>query len=98
MAKTTILHEYERWLAGRVARGEIAESTFDTYLNDASRVLETLLTSLPANVIEGYLKSAGYKGYYGHIVETLRLMARPPRHTAFRQPQEGQQKLPGIEV
>ncbi len=83
MSTTTILHEFERRLDERVARGEIAPGTRDAYLNDASRVFETLLRNIPVSVIQGYMKAEGYRGDYRHIVETLRMLARQPRHSAF---------------
>ncbi len=96
MATTTILHQYEEWLRERRERGEITENTYNTYLNDASRVFEVLLRHLPPKVIEGYLAAEGYRGYYGHIIATLRLMARGRGRVAFADPGGAQPALPGI--
>ncbi len=96
MKPTTILDEYERRLEGRLQRGEITESTRDTYLNDGSRVLEVLLKHLPPNVIEGYMEVEGYRSYYGHIVELLRSLARSHGQSAFPDPRKAQPRLPGV--
>lgn len=93
---TTILHEYERRLDDRLRRGEIAESTHDAYLNEASRIFEVLLRHIPANVIEGYMQADGYRGYYGHIVDALRALARSRRQAAFPDVRRSQPTLPGV--
>jgi hypothetical protein len=83
MSTTTILHEFEKHMNERVTSGEIAEATFDSYLNDASRVFETLLRNIPGSVIEGYMKAEGYRGDYRFIIDILRMLAREPGHIAF---------------
>jgi hypothetical protein len=83
MSTTTILHEFEKHMNERVVSGEIAEATFDSYLNDASRVFETLLRNIPGSVIEGYMKAEGYRGDYRFIIDILRMLAREPGHIAF---------------
>ena len=85
MSTTTILHAYEELLAVRVEQGEIADSTRESYLNDASRIVESILRHTPLPVIEGYLSAEGYRGDYGHVIETLRTMAREHSHRAFGQ-------------
>jgi hypothetical protein len=87
MSTTTILHEFEKHMSERVMSGEIAEATFDSYLNDASRVFETLLRNIPGSVIEGYMKAEGYRGDYRFIIEVLRMLAREPGRIAFPLPQ-----------
>jgi hypothetical protein len=87
MGTTTILHEFEKHMDDRVTSGEIAEATFDSYLNDASRVFETLLRNIPGSVIEGYMKAEGYRGDYRFIIDILRMLAREPGHIAFPHPQ-----------
>ena len=87
MGTTTILHEFEKHMNERVISGEIAEATFDSYLNDASRVFETLLRNIPGSVIEGYMKAEGYRGDYRFIIDVLRMLAREPGHIAFPSPQ-----------
>jgi hypothetical protein len=87
MSTTTILHEFEKHMNERVESGEIAEATSDSYLNDASRVFETLLRNIPGSVIEGYMKAEGYRGDYRFIIEVLRMLAREPGHIAFPPPQ-----------
>lgn len=96
MATTTVLHEYELWLETRHRRGEITESTYNTYLNEASRIFEVLLRHLPPNVIEGFMEAEGYQGYYGHVIGSLRLMARGRGRVAFKTPDADQPRLPGV--
>nr|MBN1230106.1 hypothetical protein [Anaerolineae bacterium] len=94
MATTTILHEFEDWLLEREQKGEINKKTRQNYMNDASRIFEVMLSQMPANVIEGYLRSEGYRGYYGHLIEALRAMARSRGEKKFHDP--GQSRLPGV--
>lgn len=89
----TILHEYERLLDERIKRGEIVESTRNTYLNDASRVFEVLLKSLPPGTIEEHMKAEGYRGRYRHVIESLHGLVRPKRQTAFPTQPEEQPRL-----
>jgi hypothetical protein len=96
MSTTTVLHEYEQWLKDRHERGEITTSTLNTYLNEASRIFEVLLRHLPPNVIEGYMETEGYQGYYGHVISALRLMARSRGRVAFKNPDDAQPRLPGV--
>lgn len=83
MSTTTILHEYERRLSARLARGEIAQATCEAYLNDASRIFEVLLLNVPEAVIAGYMEAAGYRGDYSGVIETLADLAREPHRTNF---------------
>lgn len=106
MGTTTILHEYERRLSARLARGEIAQTTSDAYLNDASRIFEVLLLLVPEPAIEGYMEAAGYRGNYSGVIEGLVSLAREPRHTNFpirhqktlrnRADPDLQNQLPGV--
>ncbi len=106
MSTTTILHEYERRLSARLARGEIAQTTSEAYLNDASRIFEVLLLLVPEPAIEGYMEAAGYRGDYSGVIETLATLAREPHRTNFpirhqktlrnRADQELQNPLPGV--
>lgn len=106
MSTTTILHEYERRLSTRLARGEIGQTTSEAYLNDASRIFEVLLLFVPEPAIEGYMEAAGYRGDYSGVIEGLAALAREPHHTNFpihhqksqrnRASQELQNQLPGV--
>lgn len=96
MGTTTILHQYEQWLADRHARGEITEDTYATYLREASRIFEILLRHLPGNVIEAYMAAEGYQGSYSHVINALRVMARERGRVAFRTPDDDQPRLPGV--
>lgn len=96
MATTTVLHQYEEWLQTRLARGDITPSTYDTYLNEASRVFEVILRHLPVHVVEGCMAAAGYQGSHGHVINVLRYMARERGHVAFGDPDDLQPRLPGV--
>lgn len=96
MATTTILHQYEEWLVERRESGEITQSTYETYVNEASRLFEVLLRHLPVSVIEAYMEAEGYQGYYGHIINVLRFMARERGAVAFHTPGDAQPRLPGV--
>jgi hypothetical protein len=79
----TILDEWKDRLEERVARGEITPESADTYLNNATRVIETLLRAVPAEVIAGYMASEGYEGDYGYVIRSLKQLARLPGHLRF---------------
>lgn len=69
-----ILDEYARRLNERVVRGEISASTRDTYLRDANRTFEAILSILPAEVIEA-IKGIRFKGSYAHVIRDLKEIA-----------------------
>ena len=102
----TILDEYEDRLKLRLARKKISQATFDAYMNDASRIFEVILTSLPAQAIQGFMEGAGYRGNFKHVIEPLRGLCREPGHMAFpdrpkpiHRPQVKrnlQKRLPGV--
>ena len=75
-----LLAEYERNLRNRVQRGDIKEVTLDTYLNDASRVFEGLVSTTEPSDIENAMKKYGYWGYYGKVVRDLKQIVEQ-RHT-----------------
>ncbi len=79
----TILDEYHDRLKLRLSRKKISQATFDAYVNDASRVIEVLLTSLPPQAIQGFMEGAGYRGEYNHVIAPLRGLCREPGHMAF---------------
>jgi hypothetical protein len=79
----TILDEWKDRLEERIERGEITPESADTYLNDATRVLETLLRAVPTEVIAGYMASEGYEGDYGFVIRSLKQLARLPGHRLF---------------
>ncbi len=102
----TVLDEYEDRLKLRLSRRKISQATFDAYMNDASRVLEVLLTSIPAQAIQGFMEGAGYRGSYKHVIEPLKGLCREPGHMSFpdhpqavhrpRVKKELQKPLPGV--
>jgi hypothetical protein len=67
-----LLKEYERDLKRRELNGEIKECTRKTYLNDANRVLESLLVTSPREEIRKVMVSQQYKGYYANIINDLK--------------------------
>jgi len=79
----TILDEYQARLNLKLSRKKISQATFEAYMNDASRVFEVLLTSLPAQAVQGFMEGAGYRGSYKHVIEPLRDLCREPGHMAF---------------
>lgn len=66
-----LLDEYERNLKRREQNGEIVEVTRKTYLNDANRVMESLLAALPVDDIKAKVGLL-YRGYYGNIIKELK--------------------------
>ena len=67
-----LLEKYERELKQRVAAGEIGESTLKTYLNDAHRVVGSLVAGLSEKEILKIHKEQGYKGSYKNIIRDLK--------------------------
>ena len=71
-----LLKEYERGLRRRELNGEIKEVTRKTYLNDAHRVLDSLLAALSADDINAKVGLL-YRGYYKKVIKDLKaIMAR----------------------
>ena len=66
-----LLKEYEQYLRQRERDGEIKEVTRHTYLNDAHRVMESLVATLPAEDIKAKVGLL-YRGYYGNIIKDLK--------------------------
>ncbi len=66
-----LLKEYEQALKRREQNGEIKEDTRKTYLNDANRVMESLVAALPAGDIKAKV-SLLYQGYYTNIIKELK--------------------------
>lgn len=67
-----LLKEYERDLKRRELNGEIKERTRKTYLNDANRVLESLLVTSSREEIRKIMVNQQYKGYYANIINDLK--------------------------
>jgi RNA binding exosome subunit len=70
----TILNEYERRLDQRVQIGEIQEMTKETYLQDANRIFEALISVFPKEVIAAIV-ALRFEGPYGHIIDALEEIA-----------------------
>ena len=66
-----LLDEYERKLERETQNGEIKERTKKNKLNDANRVLESLVATLPAGDIEAKVRLL-YRGYYKNIINELK--------------------------
>ncbi len=66
-----LLKEYEQALKRREENGEIKEATRKTYLNDANRVMESLVAALPADDIKAKVGLL-YQGYYTNIIKELK--------------------------
>jgi hypothetical protein len=67
-----LLKEYERNLKRRELNGEIREVTRKTYLNDANRILESLLVASSREEIRKIMVTQQYKGYYANIINDLK--------------------------
>ncbi len=66
-----LLKEYEQALKRRRQNGEINEAAQKTYLNDANRVMESLIKASSADEIEAKVKLF-YRGYYRNIIKELK--------------------------
>ena len=72
-----LLVKYEQDLKRRELNNEIKEVTRKTYLNDANRVLESLLAASSHEEIERIMASQQYRGYYKKVIKDLKtIMAR----------------------
>jgi hypothetical protein len=71
-----LLEKYERALKKRVVAGEIKEITLRTYLNDANRVLESLVAALSKEEILKIHRGQGYKGDYRNIIRDLKAIIK----------------------
>jgi len=69
-----ILNEYERRLDQRVQIGEIQETTKETYLQDANRIFEALISVFSKEVIAAIV-TLRFEGPYGHIIDALKEIA-----------------------
>ena len=73
-----LLKEYEQYLRQRERGGKIVAVTRQTYLNDAHRIMESLVAALPADDIKAKVGLL-YQGYYGNIIKDLKaIMERRP--------------------
>ena len=73
-----LLKEYERYLRQRQRDGKIKEVTRRTYLNDAHRVMESLVAALPPDDIKAKVRLL-YRGYYMKVIKELKaIMERRP--------------------
>ena len=68
-----LLKEYEQYLRRRERDGEIKEVTRHTYLNDAHRVMESLVAALPAEDIKAKVGLL-YRGYYGTVIKESKVI------------------------
>jgi len=75
----TLIERYEQDLKQRVAAGEITEKTKHTTMYGPAVVLEALVATLPASVLEAFVREWGATGNYGHIIRRLKELARKPK-------------------
>jgi len=66
-----LLKEYEKDLKRRERNGEIIEVTRKTYLNDAHRVVESLVAALSEEEMRNMVGQQ-YRGYYGNIIKSVK--------------------------
>jgi hypothetical protein len=74
-----LLKEYEKYLNKRMQQGEIKTETYNTYLNDANRVLEALVFSREQRDIQEAMMTYKYKGYYRNIIRDLKQIVQQRR-------------------
>ncbi len=67
-----LLKEYEKLLTNKVKQRKLAEKTKDTYIRDANRTYEAVLSILPEIVIESIVRARGFKGDYKKVIADLR--------------------------
>ena len=67
-----LLKEYERSLDKRVQQGQIKPATRDTELNDAHRVLESLVFITKPRNIKKAMTAYRYQGDYGKVITDLK--------------------------
>ena len=79
-----LIGQYEHDLKQRVRAGELTESSKDTYMNDAAKILEALVGLLPVVVIEAYIKEWGAGGDYGTAIRRLKKTAQKRRNIGER--------------
>ena len=73
-----LISEYEQYLEQRVRNDELREVTYKTYLNDAHKVLESLVAALSVDVIEALVKLR-FQGDYGSVIKDLKaIVGRHP--------------------
>lgn len=70
-----LIEEYERELEQRVERGEITGKTKNTTMYGPAKILEALVGTLSADVVEAFVSEWGAKGNYGHIIRRLKELA-----------------------
>jgi len=75
----TLLKEYEKHLNERVQRGKIKLVTKDTYVNDANRILEALVSTTEEKDIQEAMTAYRYKGYYRNIIRNLKQIVQQRR-------------------
>lgn len=66
-----LLKEFEQDLRQRERDSEIKEVTRRTYLNNAHRVVESLVAALPVDDTKAKVGLL-YRGYYGNIIRELK--------------------------
>lgn len=66
-----LIRQFEHDLNQRVQAGELTESTKDTYMNDAAKVLEAVVAQIPVEVLQAYVNEWGATGDYRTTIRTL---------------------------
>jgi len=67
----TLLEAYEKVLKRRVDKKIIVQSTLNTALNDANRILESLLATSSVDEIKQKMRLWGYTGDYSRVINDL---------------------------
>jgi hypothetical protein len=67
----SLIKQFEQDLDERVRAGELTESSKETYMNDASKVLEAVVALIPVEVLQAYVNEWGAKGDYRTTIRKL---------------------------
>jgi hypothetical protein len=66
-----LIRQFEHDLDERVRAGELTESSKETYMNDASKVLEAVVALIPVEVLQAYVNEWGARGDYRTTIRKL---------------------------
>ena len=71
-----LLREYKGYLEELVKKKRIKANTKDTYLRDANRIFESVISILPARIIEAVVEERGFKRSeeYGTVIKGLKMI------------------------
>jgi len=68
----TLMRKYMEILHTRVASGEITAQTQETYMDDANRLLESLIWAFSEEALARFANLRGFEGDYGTVARQLK--------------------------